>query len=102
MSQSAVTLPQRFNFARHILELNASRPGKTAYIDDNCALTYGELDQRVRRFAAGLLASGIHREERVLLVMQDTVDLPVAFLGALFAGIVPVPVNTRPVRSCGA
>ena len=26
--------------------------------------------------------------------MQDTVDLPVAFLGALYAGIVPVPVNT--------
>ncbi|MGH8806678.1 MAG: benzoate-CoA ligase family protein [Noviherbaspirillum sp.] len=94
MDQSNVALPQRFNFARHLLGLNAGRAGKTAYIDDSCELTYGELDQRVRRFAAGLLASGIHREERVLLVMQDTVDLPVAFLGALFAGIVPVPVNT--------
>jgi benzoate-CoA ligase len=94
MDQSTAALPQRFNFARHILGLNAGRSAKTAYIDDTGELTYGELDQRVRRFAAGLLASGIHREQRVLLVMQDTVDLPVAFLGALFAGIVPVPVNT--------
>jgi len=26
--------------------------------------------------------------------MLDTIDLPVAFLGALYAGVVPVPVNT--------
>jgi benzoate-CoA ligase len=94
MNPAATALPQRFNFARHILEANAGRAGKTAYIDDQGSLSYGELDQRVRRFAAGLLAAGIRREERILLVMHDTVDLPVAFLGALFAGIVPVPVNT--------
>ena len=34
------------------------------------------------------------REDRVLMVMHDSVDFPVAFLGALYAGIVPVPVNT--------
>jgi benzoate-CoA ligase len=28
------------------------------------------------------------------MVMHDSVDFPVAFLGALYAGIVPVPVNT--------
>jgi benzoate-CoA ligase len=94
MDRSSAVLPQRFNFSRHILALNAGRHDKTAYIDDAGVMSYGELDQRVRRCAAGLLASGIHREERVLLVMHDTVDLPVAFLGALFAGIVPVPVNT--------
>ena len=94
MEHPTAALPQRFNFARHILEINAGRAAKTAYIDDKTQLSYGELDQRVRRFAAGLLASGIHREERILLVMHDTVDMPVAFLGALFAGVVPVPVNT--------
>lgn len=94
MDRPSAVLPQRFNFSRHILALNAGRHSKTAYIDDFCSLSYGELDQRVRRCAASLLASGLHREERVLLVLQDTVDLPIAFLGALFAGIVPVPVNT--------
>ena len=35
-----------------------------------------------------------HPEERVLLVMLDTVELPFAFLGALYAGVVPVVANT--------
>jgi benzoate-CoA ligase len=94
MDHSKVEVPQQFNFARHILDLNLGRADKPAYIDDNGSMTYGELDRRVRSFAAGLLAQGIEPEQRVLLVMQDTVDLPVALLGALFAGVIPVPVNT--------
>ncbi len=86
--------PARFNFARHILAVNSGRQGKLAYRDDKTELSYGELDHRVRRFAAGLLKQGVQPEQRVLLVMHDTVDLPVAFLGALYAGVVPVPVNT--------
>src|SRR3546814_7321891 len=34
------------------------------------------------------------REERILLLMHDTIDWPVAFLGALHAGVVPVAANT--------
>jgi len=91
---TTTALPERFNFARHILALNQHRPDKLAYRDDLRSLTYGELDERVRRFAAGLLQQGLRAEERILLVMQDAIDLPIAFLGALFAGVVPVPVNT--------
>ncbi len=86
--------PERFNFARHLLATNSARHDKIAYRDDRSELSYGELSERVRRFAAGLLAQGVQPEQRVLLVMQDTIDLPVAFLGALYAGVVPVPVNT--------
>src|SRR5207237_8654352 len=42
---------------------------------------------------------GIKREERVLLAMQDCTDWPAAFLGAIYAGIVPVAVNTLLTRS---
>lgn len=94
MNQQDVRLPDRFNFARHVLDINAAWPEKIAYIDDTGACNYGALDEAVRRFAAGLKAIGLHREERVLLVMQDSRDLPVALLGAMYAGIVPVPVNT--------
>ena len=89
-----LTLPDRFNFAVHVLEVNAHRADKTAYIDDLGGLSYGELGQRVRRFAAALAAFGLRREERVLLLMLDTLDWPVAFLGCLYAGVVPVAVNT--------
>jgi benzoate-CoA ligase len=86
--------PERFNAAAHLLALNAGRGARLAYIDDAQRLSYAELDARVRRCAAGLLALGLRREERVLMVMHDSVDFVTAFLGALYAGLVPVPVNT--------
>ena len=87
-------LPPVFNFAQHLLSENAGRAGKTAFIDDHGALAYGELEDRVRRVATGLRALGLRREERVLLLMHDCTDWPVSFLGALYAGLVPVAVNT--------
>jgi benzoate-CoA ligase len=90
--------PESFNFAGYLLAQNIHRPGKPAFIDDTRTLSYGVLDERVRRMASGLRDLGIKREERVLLLMQDTNDWPVAFLGAIYAGIVPVPVNTRVCR----
>ena len=87
-------LPERFNFARHLLDVNRARAQSVAYIDDHEPMSYGELDERVRRIAAALLSMGMRREERVLLLMHDNNDWPVAFLGALYAGIVPVAVNT--------
>ena len=86
--------PEAFNFAAYLLKANVGRPDKAAFIDDVGALTYGDLDERVRRFAAALKERGVKREERVLILMQDCADWPVAFLGALLAGIVPVAVNT--------
>jgi benzoate-CoA ligase len=41
-----------------------------------------------------LRGCGVHREERVLLLMHDCNDWPVSFLGAMHAGLVPVAVNT--------
>jgi benzoate-CoA ligase len=84
----------RFNFAAHLLQANAGRAAKAAFIDDRGALSYGALQERVRRCAAALQAAGVRREERVLLLMLDSADWPVAFLGALYAGVVPVAVNT--------
>jgi benzoate-CoA ligase len=89
-----MTLPTRFNFAEHLFALNRGRAGRTAYIDDRGTLSYGQLEERARRLAAALKAAGIRREERVLLLMLDGNDWPVSFLGCLYAGIVPVAVNT--------
>ncbi len=86
--------PQRFNFAQHLLAQNEGRADKTAFIDDQGSLSYGELDKRARRMATALRALGLRREERVLLLMHDGNDWPVSFLGAIYAGVVPVAVNT--------
>jgi benzoate-CoA ligase len=86
--------PRNFNFAEHLLEVGAAHAQRVAYIDDRGELSYRELAERVRRMASTLLALGVRREERVLLLMHDSCDWPVAFLGALYAGVVPVAVNT--------
>jgi len=86
--------PDLFNFAQHLLGVNAARANKAAFIDDAGTLSYGELADRVKRLAAALRALGLKREERVLLLMQDGNDWPVSFLGAMYAGVVPVAVNT--------
>ena len=86
--------PVEFNFAQHLIATNAGRPDKVAVIDDVGRLNYGQLADQVRRFASGLQALGLKREERVLLLMQDSSDWVVAFLGSLYAGVVPVAVNT--------
>ena len=94
MSVSVEPPPDAFNFAAHLLQTNAGRPDKIAFLDDERRLTYRELDERVRRFAAALKDAGVKREERVLLLMLDSCDWPVAFLGSILAGAVPVAVNT--------
>ena len=86
--------PEVFNFARHLLDVNTGRPEKAAFVDDLGTVSYGQLAERVRRMAAGLRSLGLKREERVLLLMHDSNDWPVSFLGALYAGVVPVAVNT--------
>ncbi|HWL27483.1 MAG TPA: benzoate-CoA ligase family protein, partial [Burkholderiaceae bacterium] len=86
--------PAQLNYAAHLINLNAGRSGKAAYIDDHTSLTYGDLANRIARFSGLLKNLGLRREERILVLMHDTVDWPVVFLGALHAGVVPVAVNT--------
>ncbi len=57
-------------------------------------LTYGELGSASGRVGAMLERHGVGPEQRAILLMTDTVDLPVVFWGAIKAGVVPVPVNT--------
>jgi benzoate-CoA ligase len=89
-------LPGAYNAAADLIERNlaAGRARKAAFIDDRTTLTYGELAERVDRCANALRRLGLEPESRIVLCLLDTVDFPVAFLGAIKAGIVPVPVNT--------
>ena len=89
-------IPRDYNFAADILDRNlkAGRANKPVFIDPRGSWTYGQLADRVARFAGALRALGLRREERVLICMLDTIDWPTAFLGCLKAGVVAVPVNT--------
>src|SRR5437016_2395757 len=97
-----MTLPHDFsqrrpyNAVTDFVDLNVARglSDKVAFTDPARTLTYGELQNATCRFADGLRALGVRRESRIVLLLLDTVDYPVAFWGTIRAGIVPIPLNT--------
>ncbi len=93
---AAEHLPERYNAAewfvgRHVRE---GRGERIAIVSDYASLTYAQLDDAVRRFAAMLVQAGVHRGDRVALILPDTPLLSVGFWGAIAAGAVAVPLNT--------
>jgi len=89
-------IPRDYNFAADLLKrnLDAGRADKVAYIDARGEWTYGALATRVDSFGHALRSLDVRREERILICLLDSIDWPTAFLGAIKAGAVPVPVNT--------
>src|SRR6201989_700677 len=85
-----------YNAVTWLLDRNVEegRGNKLAYTDGASELTYGDLQKQSCRAANMLRRLGVRREERVAMIMLDTTDFPIVFLGAIRAGIVPVPLNT--------
>ena len=85
-----------YNAVTYLLDRNvaAGRGAKVVFRDPVAEITYGGLQAQTRRLANLLRRIGVRREERVAMMMLDTIDFPIVFLGAIRAGIVPVPLNT--------
>ena len=92
-----IHIPRQYNAADDLIERNllAGRGTKTAYIDDNGEYTYHQLALQINRCASGLRNTlALRQEDRILLCLHDTIAFPVAFLGAIKAGVIPIAVNT--------
>ena len=87
---------QPYNAVADFVDANVARGlgDKVAFVDAERTLTYGELQVRTCRFATALQQLGLRQEERLALLLYDTVDFPVAFWGSVRAGIVALPLNT--------
>src|ERR1700693_2530875 len=85
-----------YNAVTWLLDRNVDegRGAKLAFTDTVSELTYRDLQQQSCRAANMLRRLGVRREERIAMIMLDTVDFPAVFLGAIRAGVVPVPLNT--------
>ena len=59
------------------------------------AMTYSQTNSRVRDIAAGLMAIGIKKGERVALLSEGRRDWVCAELGILYAGGINVPLSIR-------
>ncbi len=88
--------PRLYNATTEMIDTHGSagRGAKAAFIDPGETLTYATLAERTNRVANLMRTYGIAREQRIALLLLDTVDYPPAFWGAIKAGVVPVALNT--------
>ena len=91
--------PSPFNLAAHVLSAGEAAPDKIALailrVTGAERWSYARLTAAVRGTATGLLQSGLVPGDIVLLRLGNTVDFPIAYLGAIAAGIVPVPTSSQ-------
>ncbi|MDP1648496.1 MAG: AMP-binding protein [Rubrivivax sp.] len=78
-----------------VLLLAAADTQHTALVCGTASVSYGELREQVARAAACWRARGLHPGDRIAIKLPDGIDWVTAFLGALWAGAVAVPVNPR-------
>jgi acyl-coenzyme A synthetase/AMP-(fatty) acid ligase len=92
--------PLAFNLAAHVLAASAER------LPDKMALqilrptgaerwSYARLLAAVLGCATGLQELGVRRGDRILMRLGNQVEFPLLFLGAIAAGMVPVPTSAQ-------
>ena len=96
VSPPRVVVPREYNAAFDLIarNLGPERGMRCAYIDDHGRYSFDDLESASARVASVLKSAGLSAEQRVLMCMHDSFAWPAVFLGAIRAGIVPVPVNT--------
>ncbi|MEQ6247981.1 class I adenylate-forming enzyme family protein [Sulfitobacter sp. HNIBRBA3233] len=86
--------PAPFNMAAHVLRHADTLASKTALEVLGPApetWRYAALKSAVLGTATGLLRAGAEPGDRILMRLGNTVDFPLAYLGAIAAGCLPVP-----------
>ncbi len=67
--------------------------GRDAFICMGKTLTYAEIDESSRAFAAWLQSKGLQRGARVAIMLPNVLQNPIAMIGILRAGMTVVNVN---------
>jgi acetyl-CoA synthetase len=88
------TIPERYNASEVLFQnLSAGRGDRLAVIGLGGTRSYGQLAIDAARWGNALLALGLTRGDRIVLVLDDTPSYPAAFFGAVRAGLVPILTN---------
>jgi len=96
-------IPETFNFGEAIIDGSAEKFGdKTAVICVGSqemgikeeSITFEELRRETNRAANLFMNHGVSHDDRILLILPDSIEFYLAFYGAIKLGAIPVPVNT--------
>ena len=91
-----IDIPERFNITTGLLDvhLDSGRADRPAYYTAAGITTYRDLAALTARVGHTLRDLGVEMEQRVILILPDSVEFVAAFVGAARIGAVPVPVST--------
>ncbi|WP_375690793.1 class I adenylate-forming enzyme family protein [Pseudooceanicola sp. LIPI14-2-Ac024] len=91
--------PAPFNMAAHVLAHADDAPDKIALavvgLSGAERWSYGRLKDAVLGTATGLINLDLKPGDIVLIRLGNTVEFPIAYLGAIAAGLVPVPTSSQ-------
>jgi benzoate-CoA ligase family protein len=93
-----------YNACVDLLDRNVEtgRAAHPAVVTRGRTVTYADLLGEVEAAATGLRRLGVRPEQRVAMIMLDSIEFYDVFLGALRIGAVPAPVNPLlPARDLG-
>lgn len=86
-------IPETFNFVQQLFK--QADPNCLAVVDPTQQLSYQELEHRVQVLASWLTCLGLQPEQRVALVLKDSVDTVALLLAIMYAGMIAVPLDPR-------
>ena len=88
-------LPDVFNIAAHLIEgaFNQGDEDKVAFYTQSKTYTYNQVNSLVKRSGKILSDLGIGQENRVSILLDNRAEWVFFFLGAIWLGAVPVPIN---------
>ncbi len=91
--------PTPFNLAAHVLGKADENADKIALavlaLSGSQRWSYGKLKAAVLGTGTGLLAKGLVPGDRVLMRLGNTVEFPIAYLGAIAVGVIPLPTSSQ-------
>ncbi|MDN7134883.1 long-chain-fatty-acid--CoA ligase FadD [Pseudidiomarina sp. 1APP75-27a] len=86
--------PDHFNSLVDIFEQSVEAYGdKTAYVNMDHEMSFHELDEETKKFAAYLQSKGLKKGDAIAIMMPNLLQYPVALFGILRAGMTVVNVN---------
>jgi acyl-CoA synthetase (AMP-forming)/AMP-acid ligase II len=89
------------NFAGCLVE----RMGPNSFFADATTgeiIKGSDLSKNVIRFAGGLIAKGLSARDRILISCGLNIDSALAYMGAIYAGLIPIPIEDRMLSAHGA
>jgi len=68
---------------------------KTAVVSGECRLSYAELEEASNKVANALLKMGVGKDDRVALLLPNSVEFVVIYFGVVKTGGIAVPLDVR-------